>query len=235
MRQRRFNQDRAHYRSCPRRSLCVFARNTRQPTEIYKPVENRGARSIPSGHITGGRACLEIAGASKRPERGKSLTHAGRPVHFTTMARWKRQGLLTIATAQDAVADMQGVQTTGSAEPEASPQDPFTELPLPVTPLEAKRVGEEQRRPRARSVAKALTGAGRPVHFTTVASWEKREWQVEARLEHQLAAAMRKIDLFVPLLTGDPATKAVDIVGDIVGARAGNRQSMSENQGPDQV
>ena len=46
---------------------------------------------------------------------------------------------------------------------------------------------------------------------------------------------MRKIDLFVPLLTGDQATKAVDIVGDIVGARAGNRQSMSENQGPDQV
>jgi hypothetical protein len=27
---------------------------------------------IPSGHITGGRACLEIAGAAKRPERGKS-------------------------------------------------------------------------------------------------------------------------------------------------------------------
>src|SRR5262245_46021802 len=151
------------------------------------------------------------------------------------MARWKRQGLLTIATAQDAVADMQGVQTTGSAEPDPSPQDPFTELPLPVTPLEAKRVWEEQRRPSARSVAKALTRAGRPVHFTTVARWKKREWQVEARLEHPLAAAMRKIDLFVPLLTGDPATKAVDIVGDIVGARAGNRQSMSENQGPDQV
>ena len=48
---------------------------------------------------------------------------------------------------------------------------------------------------------------------------------------------MRKIDLFVPLLTGDPATKAVDIVGDIVGvgARAANRQSMSEDQDPDQV
>ena len=108
-------------------------------------------------------------------------------------------------------------------------------MPLPVTPLEAKRVWEEQRRPSARSVAKALTRAGRPVHFTTVARWKKREWQVEARLEHPLAAAMRKIDLFVPLLTGDPATKAVDIVGDIVGARAGNRQSMSKNQGPDQV
>jgi hypothetical protein len=160
----------------------------------------------------------------------RALTHAGRPVHFTTVARWKRQGLLTIPTAQDAVA------CTGSAEPEASPQDPFAELPPPVAPLEAKRVWEEQRRPSARSVAKALTRAGRPVHFTTVARWKKREWQVEVNLERPLAAAMRKIDLFVPLLTGDPTTKGVDIIRDILrAARAANRPSMSEEQGPDQV
>jgi hypothetical protein len=59
----------------------------------------------------------------------------------------------------------------------------------------------------------------------------KREWQVEARLEHPLAAAMRKVDLAVPLLTRDPTTKAMDIFGDIVGARAGNRQGMTEDQG----
>jgi hypothetical protein len=46
---------------------------------------------------------------------------------------------------------------------------------------------------------------------------------------------MRKVDLFVPMLTGDPTTKAVDIVGHIVGARAANRQRMTEDHGPDQV
>jgi hypothetical protein len=94
----------------------------------------------------------------------------------------------------------------------------------------------EQRRPSARSVAKALTRAGRPVHFTTVARWKKREWQVEVNLERPLAAAMRKVDLFVPLLTGDPTTKGVDIIRNILrAARAANSQSMSEDQGPDQV
>jgi hypothetical protein len=53
---------------------------------------------------------------------------------------------------------------------------------------------------------------------------------VEPRLEHPLAAAMRMVDLAVPLLTRDPTSKAVDIVGDIVGARAANRESMTEDQ-----
>jgi hypothetical protein len=133
-----------------------------------------------------------------------ALTHAGRPVHFTTVARWRRQGLLTIARSSDhPLAGMQGVHSTESAEPEAGSEDPFAELPPPVTPLEAKQVWDEQRRPSSRSVAKAITRAGRPVHFTTVARWKKREWQVEARLEHPLAAAMRKVDLAVPLLPGD--------------------------------
>ena len=161
--------------------------------------------------------------------------HAGRPVHFTTVARWQRQGLLTTARSSDPLAGMQAVRTTESAEPEPGPKDPFAELPLPVTPLEARRVWDEQRRPSSRSVAKALTQAGRPVHFTTVARWKKREWQVEARLEHPFAAAMRKIDLFAPLLTGDPTAKAVDIVGDIVRTTAANGQSMTADQGPDQV
>jgi hypothetical protein len=43
---------------------------------------------------------------------------------------------------------------------------------------------------------------------------------------------MRKVDLFVPLLRGDPTIKAVDIVRDIVGARAANRQDMTAVPGP---
>jgi hypothetical protein len=49
-----------------------------------------------------------------------ALTHAGRPVHFTTVARWKRQGLLTIAGASDPLAGTQGVRTPQSAEPETA-------------------------------------------------------------------------------------------------------------------
>jgi hypothetical protein len=56
---------------------------------------------------------------------------------------------------------------------------------------------------------------------------------VEPRLEHPLAAVMRKVDLFVPLLTGDPTSKAADIVGGIVGAASS--QSTTSDQGPDQV
>jgi hypothetical protein len=112
-----------------------------------------------------------------------ALTHAGRPVHFTTVARWT--GLANDREVQR--PGMQGVRTSESAEPEAGPKDPFAELPLPVTPLEAKRLWGEQRRPSSRSVAKALTQAGRPVHFTTVARWKKREWQAEPRLEHPFA------------------------------------------------
>jgi hypothetical protein len=52
---------------------------------------------------------------------------------------------------------------------------------------------------------------------------------VEPRLEHPLAAVMRKVDLFVPLLTGEPTSKAADIVGGIVGAA--NSQSMTSDQG----
>ncbi len=156
----------------------------------------------------------------------RALTQAGRPVHFTTVARWKRDGLLTIARSGDPRADMQGVRRAESAGPEGL--DPFAELPPPVTPLEAKHIWDKQRRPSSRSVAKALTQAGRPVHFTTVARWKKRNWQVEARLEHPLAAAMRMVDLAVPLLTGDPTTKAMDIFR----AATANRQGTIEDRGP---
>jgi hypothetical protein len=44
---------------------------------------------------------------------------------------------------------------------------------------------------------------------------------------------MRKVDLFVPLLTGDPTAKAVDIVQDVLRAIPANRQNMA--QGPDKL
>src|SRR6266404_3677977 len=43
----------------------------------------------------------------------------------------------------------------------------------PITLQEAERVWKSQARPSARSVARALTQAGRPVHFTTVARWKR--------------------------------------------------------------
>jgi hypothetical protein len=50
----------------------------------------------------------------------------------------------------------------------------MSDFPKPVTPQEAKRVRDRQRRPSARTVAKALTQAGRPVHFATVARWKRQ-------------------------------------------------------------
>jgi hypothetical protein len=46
---------------------------------------------------------------------------------------------------------------------------------------------------------------------------------------------MRKVDLFVPLLTGDPTIKAVDIVQDVLMAIPANRQDMPADQGLNQV
>jgi hypothetical protein len=42
--------------------------------------------------------------------------------------------------------------------------------------LAYRRVLDSQRRPSARSVAKALTQAVSPVHFTTVARWKREAW-----------------------------------------------------------
>jgi hypothetical protein len=56
-----------------------------------------------------------------------ALIHAGRPVYFTTVARWKRQGLLTIARSSDPLAGVEA-RTRESAQPEAGPEDRFAEL-----------------------------------------------------------------------------------------------------------
>jgi IclR family mhp operon transcriptional activator len=50
--------------------------------------------------------------------------------------------------------------------------------PLPkATPDLAKAVWGRQQSPSARSVARALTQSGRPVHFTTVNRWRGGEWR----------------------------------------------------------
>jgi hypothetical protein len=82
---------------------------------------------------------------------------------FSRIARktkgWIKHKIRHMALSSDDLARMQGDRTPDSAEPEAGPEDPFAGLPPPGTPLEAKRVWDEQRRPSSRSVAKAL-GAG---------------------------------------------------------------------------
>ena len=83
-----------------------------------------------------------------------AMTRAGRPVHFTTVARWQRQGLLTTARAVDH-------------------PDPLAKLPSPVNPLEAKRVWDQQRRPSSRSVAKALNPSGSARSFYNRCQVEK--------------------------------------------------------------
>jgi hypothetical protein len=62
----------------------------------------------------------------------------------------------------------------------------------PVTPQEAERVWKSQARPSARSVARALTYAGRPVHFTTVARWERQGLLTIARSSEPLAGITTK-------------------------------------------
>jgi hypothetical protein len=94
----------------------------------------------------------------------RALTQAGRPVHFTTVARWKREGLLTIASFRHPWVGVQaiGAQRTESAEAQVGSEAQFSELPAPVNPREARRVWDRQRHPSTRSVAKVLTQAGVP-------------------------------------------------------------------------
>jgi hypothetical protein len=63
-------------------------------------------------------------------------------------------------------------------------------------------------------VAKALTQAGRPVHFTTVVRWKRQEWRAVATAQHPIEAATRALDVAVPLLTGDPTSTVKSFVDD---------------------
>jgi hypothetical protein len=131
----------------------------------------------------------------------RALTQAGRRIHFTSVARWRKGGLLT-SRHPLAVGEKMGTQGRQ-----------VSELPAPVNAQDARRVWDSQRCPSSRSVARVLTQAGRPVHFTTIARWRRQGWRSQPTSEHPLTAVMRTLDLAVPLLTGDPTSKVADILG----------------------
>jgi hypothetical protein len=86
----------------------------------------------------------------------------------------------------------------------------FCDIPALVTPQEAKRVWDSQRGPSARSVAKALTQAGRPVHFATVARWRRQGWQTVTSPEHPVERARRAVDAASSVVTLDPTLTTQD-------------------------
>jgi len=133
----------------------------------------------------------------------RALTQAGRRIHFTTVARWRKEGLLTSR------------HPPAAGEKMGTPGGQVSELPAPVNAQDAKRVWESQRCPSSRSVATVLTQAGRPVHFTTIARWRRQGWRSQTKSEHPITAAMRALDLAVPILTGDPTSKVADLLGTI--------------------
>jgi hypothetical protein len=84
--------------------------------------------------------------------------------------------------------------------------------PLPQATLElAKAVWDRQRAPSARSVARALTQAGLPIHYVTVNRWRKWNWRADPAL-HPVDQARADLDAALPLLTGDPRTTIEDLV-----------------------
>ena len=59
-----------------------------------------------------------------------------------------------------------------------------------------------------RRVAKALTQAGRRVHFSTIARWRSDGWRPVSSGSHPVEAARQSLEVAARLLTGDPATGA---------------------------
>src|SRR5262249_807208 len=84
--------------------------------------------------------------------------------------------------------------------------------PLPkATPDLAKAVWARQQSPSARSVARALTQSGRPVHFTTVNRWRAHDWR-DAKGQHLLEQARAALESALPLVSGDPTSTIDDLV-----------------------
>jgi hypothetical protein len=73
-----------------------------------------------------------------------------------------------------------------------------------ITPREAKAVWDSLKSPSARSVARAMTQAGRRVHHSTIARWNAQDWRPVAHGPHPLEAARQALDIAVGVLTGDP-------------------------------
>ena len=77
--------------------------------------------------------------------------------------------------------------------------------PYPVTPEEAMAVWSSIKNPSARSVARALSQAGRRVHHSTIARWCAQGWRPVAHRPHPVEAARQALDLAAGVLTGNPA------------------------------
>jgi hypothetical protein len=71
-----------------------------------------------------------------------------------------------------------------------------------------------------------MTAAGYPVHFTTVARWKAQGWRPHTDDVHPLDQARAALDSFAPLLTGDPMTKADDLICD--GSAKENLERLSD-------
>jgi hypothetical protein len=84
----------------------------------------------------------------------------------------------------------------------------------PVIPDEAAAVWRSIPNPSARRVAKALTQAGRRVHFSTVARWRSEGWRPVSSGSHPIEAARQSLEVAARLLTGDPATGADEFARD---------------------
>jgi hypothetical protein len=82
-----------------------------------------------------------------------------------------------------------------------------------ATPALAQRVWERQQRPSARTVARALTLAGRPVHYVTIARWKARGWR-PVTCDHPLEVARRQLEAVAPLVSGNPETTIQDLIDD---------------------
>jgi hypothetical protein len=83
--------------------------------------------------------------------------------------------------------------------------------PLPkATPDLAKAVWARQQSPSARSVARALTQFGRPVHFTTV-RWRGGDWR-NAKGQHPLDQARAALESALPLMTRNPTSTIDDLL-----------------------
>jgi hypothetical protein len=78
----------------------------------------------------------------------------------------------------------------------------------PVTPDEAAAVWRSIQNPSARRVAKALTQAGRRVHFATIARWRSQGWRPVANGPRPIQTAREALEVAARLLTGDPAIGA---------------------------
>jgi len=71
-----------------------------------------------------------------------------------------------------------------------------------------------------------MTAAGYPVHFTTVARWKTQGWRAHTDGVHPLDQARAALDSVAPLLTGDPMTKADDLICD--GSAKENLERLSD-------